>query len=158
MLSPCLRHLLTGSRSSGEVGWGREISPKGDLALPSLSSCIFFGAVEGWCWAAMAGPPAQGLLKPAHLGLWAWAVRISSKLHVREGTLVAGNQPWWEYLHHGNWRYLRNCPQPPPQSWYSFSSRSSRPRNRTRVACIAGGFFTNWAMREARPVFVKIGY
>ena len=30
-----------------------------------------------------------------------------------------------------------------------FSSRSSRPRNRTRVSCIAGGFFTNWAMREA---------
>ena len=26
---------------------------------------------------------------------------------------------------------------------YPFSSRSSQPRNRTRVACIAGGFFTN---------------
>ena len=25
---------------------------------------------------------------------------------------------------------------------------SSQPRNRTRVFCIAGGFFTNWAMRE----------
>ena len=35
---------------------------------------------------------------------------------------------------------------------YPFSSRSSRPRNRTRVACIAGGFFTDWAMREARRV------
>ena len=32
---------------------------------------------------------------------------------------------------------------------YSFSSRSSRPRSRTRVSCIAGGFFTNWAMRDA---------
>ena len=30
-----------------------------------------------------------------------------------------------------------------------FSSGSSRPRNRTRVSCIAGGFFTNWAIREA---------
>ena len=28
-----------------------------------------------------------------------------------------------------------------------FSSRSSRPRNRTRVSCIAGWFFTNWAIR-----------
>ena len=27
---------------------------------------------------------------------------------------------------------------------YPFSSRSSWPRNRTRVSCIAGGFFTNW--------------
>ena len=26
---------------------------------------------------------------------------------------------------------------------YSLSSRSSRPRNRTQVSCIAGGFFTN---------------
>ena len=30
-----------------------------------------------------------------------------------------------------------------------FSSGSSWPRNRTRVFCIAGGFFTNWALREA---------
>ena len=28
---------------------------------------------------------------------------------------------------------------------YPFSSRSSPPRNRTRVSCIAGGFFTDWA-------------
>ena len=31
---------------------------------------------------------------------------------------------------------------------YPFSSGSSWPRNRTRVSCIAGGFFTNWAIRE----------
>ena len=32
---------------------------------------------------------------------------------------------------------------------YPFSSGSSGPRNWTGVSCIAGGFFTNWAMREA---------
>ena len=32
---------------------------------------------------------------------------------------------------------------------YSFSSGSSRPKNQTRVSCIAGGFFTNWAIRDA---------
>ena len=32
---------------------------------------------------------------------------------------------------------------------YPFSSRSSWPRNWTRVSCIAGRFFTNWAIREA---------
>ena len=32
---------------------------------------------------------------------------------------------------------------------YPFSSRSSHPRNQTRVCCIAGRFFTNWAIREA---------
>ena len=31
---------------------------------------------------------------------------------------------------------------------YSFSGGSSWPRNQTRVSCIAGGFFTNWAFRE----------
>ena len=34
---------------------------------------------------------------------------------------------------------------------YPFSSRSSRPRNRTGVSCIAGGVFTSWANREAPP-------
>ena len=33
---------------------------------------------------------------------------------------------------------------------YSFSRGSSWPRNRTGVSCIAGGFFTNWATREAQ--------
>ena len=33
---------------------------------------------------------------------------------------------------------------------YPFSSRSSWPRNRTRVSCIGGRFFTNWAIKEAQ--------
>ena len=32
---------------------------------------------------------------------------------------------------------------------YHFSRGSSQPRNWTRVSCIAGGFFTSWATREA---------
>ena len=32
---------------------------------------------------------------------------------------------------------------------YPFSRGSSWPRNQTRVSSIAGGFFTNWATREA---------
>ena len=32
---------------------------------------------------------------------------------------------------------------------YPFSSGSSQPRNWTGVSCIAGRFFTNWAIREA---------
>ena len=34
---------------------------------------------------------------------------------------------------------------------HPFSRGSSQPRNRSRVCCIAGGFFTNWAIREAFP-------
>ena len=33
---------------------------------------------------------------------------------------------------------------------FPFSSRSSQPRYWTRVSCIAGGSFTNWAIREAQ--------
>ena len=33
---------------------------------------------------------------------------------------------------------------------YHFSSRSIWPRNRTRVSCIAGGFFTNWAISSVQ--------
>ena len=36
---------------------------------------------------------------------------------------------------------------------YPFSRGSFRPRNRTRVSCIAGGFFTSWGTREA-PLYV----
>ena len=32
---------------------------------------------------------------------------------------------------------------------YPFSTESSQPRNQTGVSCIAGRFFTNWAIREA---------
>ena len=36
---------------------------------------------------------------------------------------------------------------------YPFSSRSSQTRNWTRVSCIAGGFFTNWAfIRHKSPM------
>ena len=31
---------------------------------------------------------------------------------------------------------------------YPFSNGSSQPRNQTGVSCIAGGHFTNWAIRE----------
>ena len=32
---------------------------------------------------------------------------------------------------------------------YPFSRGSSQPRDQTQVSCIAGGFFTSWATREA---------
>ena len=35
---------------------------------------------------------------------------------------------------------------------YPFSSGSSWPRNPTRVSCIAGGFFTNWAIRASEGI------
>ena len=47
--------------------------------------------------------------------------------------------------------WLRHKGSPRILEWaaYLFSSGPSQPRNRTGVSCIAGRFFTNWAMREA---------
>ena len=33
---------------------------------------------------------------------------------------------------------------------FPFSWRSSQPKDQTQVSRIEGGFFTNWAIREAR--------
>ena len=38
---------------------------------------------------------------------------------------------------------------------YPFSSGSSRPRNQTGGSCIAGRFFTSWAIRQARKTQVN---
>ena len=42
--------------------------------------------------------------------------------------------------------------QPWILEWVAFPSSqgSSQPRNQTQVSCIAGGFFTSWATREAQ--------
>ena len=57
-------------------------------------------------------------------------------------SLLHFRQSLYQLRHKGNPRILE---------WiaYPFSSRSSRPRNWTGISCIAGGFFTNWAIREA---------
>ena len=54
----------------------------------------------------------------------------------------------YQLSHKGNPRMLE---------WvaYPFSSGSSWPRNSTGVSCIAGRFFTNWAVREAHQFFKK---
>ena len=39
---------------------------------------------------------------------------------------------------------------------YPFSSGSFLPRNQTGVSCIAGGFFTNWAIREALILYIVV--
>ena len=48
----------------------------------------------------------------------------------------------YQLIHKGSSRILE---------WvaYLFSGGSSQPRNWTRVSCIAGRFFTNWAIRKA---------
>ena len=49
----------------------------------------------------------------------------------------------YQLSHNGSPRILEWVP-------YTFSRGSSWPRNQTRVSCIAGGSFRNWAVREAQ--------
>ena len=48
-------------------------------------------------------------------------------------------------------KVTQSCPTLQPH--FPFSRGSSRPRDRTAVSCIAGRFFTNWAIREALSCF-----
>ena len=58
--------------------------------------------------------------------------------------LLHCRQILYQLIHKGSPRILE---------WvaYSFSSRSFPPRNQTRISCIAGRFFTKWAIMEAEP-------
>ena len=61
-------------------------------------------------------------------------------------------QGWNPGLPHFRWILYQLSQKGSPRilEWvaYPFCSRSFRPRNQTGVSCIAGGFFTNWAIRD----------
>ena len=63
--------------------------------------------------------------------------------HGLNPSLLYGRQILYQLNHKGSPRILE---------WvaYFFSSGSPQPRNRTSFSCIAGKFFTNWAIREAQ--------
>ena len=54
-------------------------------------------------------------------------------------------------------RMVHGLLQATRQLWvtFPFSRRSSQPRDQTQVSCIAGGFFTRWATREAQESLVS---
>ena len=64
--------------------------------------------------------------------------------------LIQGSSPGLSHCRHILYQ-LSHKGSPRILEWvaYSFSSGSSRHRNRTEVSSIAGGFFTKWATREA---------
>ena len=41
---------------------------------------------------------------------------------------------------------------------FPFSRGSSQPRNQTRISCIAGRFFINWAIKEEQSNIIDIIY
>ena len=80
----------------------------------------------------------QGIFSPRD---WTQVSRASSH---------PGIEPSWTRIG-GVLHQLSHQESPRILEWvaYPFSGGSSRPRNGTRVSCITGGLFTNWATREA---------
>ena len=79
-----------------------------------------------------------------------WSESHSVMSHTVPGILQARILEWVAFP------FSRGSSQ--PRDWtprilewvaYPFFSGSSWPRNRTTVSCIAGRFFTNWAIKEA---------
>ena len=62
---------------------------------------------------------------------------------------------WEKILKTCNWQMMSSIHgilQARMLEWvaFPFSRGSSQPRDWTQVSCIAGGFFTSWATREAQ--------
>ena len=75
---------------------------------------------------------------------------VSSLSHLQGMFPTQGSNPGFLYCRRILYQ-LSHKGSPRILEWvaYAFSSRSSPPRDRTVVSCIAGRFFTNWAIREA---------
>ena len=115
--------------------WLRQLSQCGDRILASVPQ------------------PAEGRSSPTNTPVFPpvpssyWILKV--KMQVTQPCLTLCDP--LDYIVHG-------ILQAKILEWvaYPFFSRSSQPRNQTGVSCIAGGFFTNWAIREAHEFCVDL--
>ena len=115
------------------------------LLLPSI-----FLSIWKWKWKLLSR--VQTLCSPMDCP-WissGWNTGVGS-LSLLQG--IFPTQGWNPGLLHCRWilNQLSHKGSPRIFGWvaYPVSSRSSWPRNQTRVSCIAGRVFTNWAIKEA---------
>ena len=78
-------------------------------------------------------------------------------------TYMKWSEVKWKSLNHVQlfatpWTTIHRILQARILQWvaFPFSRRSSQSRDRTQVSLIAGGFFTNWAPREAPQWFLIV--
>ena len=98
---------------------------------------------------------------------WGFYVLNDSLIETCQWAIMNVLRKWkWKSLSHV-WLFLTPwllCPWNSPGKntgvvlVIPFSRGSSRPRNRTQVSHIAGGFFTNWATREALSYIRQIPF
>ena len=123
------------------------------LPQPGRETCqALHEAFVGW-WVSESRSVVSHFLRPHGL----YSPGNSPGQNTREGSLslLQGIFPTQELnwgLLHCRWVLYQLSQKGSPQilEWvaYPFSSRSSQLRNRTGVLCIAGGFFTSWAIGE----------
>ena len=165
-LAPTKMHTLNqlGSWAGGEGGkprmrWSDSITDSMDMSLRKLWNIV--KDREGWC-AVVHGVSKCWMwlnyrLSHVRLFVTKWAIQsmnspcqntgVGSLSHIRGifPTQVSNQglphcrQTLYQLNHKGGPRILE---------WvaFPFSSRSSGLRNQTRVSCISGRFFTNWAV------------
>ena len=105
------------------------------------SNFLFF--VTPWTYSP-PGSSVHGILQ-ARIPEWVAmsSSRRSSQTQGSNPSLPHCRQILYPLSNQGSPRILEWVASPFPRG-------SSRPWNQTRVSCIAGGFFTSWATREAR--------
>ena len=114
------------------------------MASPTRQTWVWVDS-RSWWWTGRPGVLRfMGLQRVGRLSDWTelnWRVKWS-EVRVAQLCLTVCNP--MDYRVHG-------ILQARILEWvaFSFSRGSSQPRDRTRVSCIAGGFFTSWAIREA---------
>ena len=118
--------------------------------------------LKAWKWKSESGSVLSNSL---------WLCGLYSPWNSPDQDPVAGSlslfqaifatQGWNPGLPHCRWILYQLSHKRSPRilEWvaYPFSKGSFQPRNRTRVSCAAGRFFTNWAIREAWPRWVGYG-
>ena len=107
-------------------------------------------------WSESHSVASDSLQPPGLYGLWnslGQNTRVGSLLFLQRIFPTQGSNPGLP--HCGQILYqLSHKGNPGILMWvaFPFSNGSSQPRNQTGVSCIAGRFFTNWAIREAQII------
>ena len=122
----------------------------------------------------------RSIILNTSLKCWVWSFQLKKTQMFVLSNLFSWSRHWlfhkemwvifftpgyvWKSLNHVNslqpyglWPTRLLCPwifQARILEWFaiSFSRGSSWPRDQTHVSCIAGRFFTTWAIREAHPM------
>ena len=139
-----------GQQTVSDSGWAwRRVCCVCLIHTVNIQTCIFFWNV--WKWKESHSVMSDSAIP------WTIQSMEFSRPETGMGSLsllqgifpTQGSNPG---LPHCGWilYQLSHKGSPKTLEWvaYPFSSRSSWPRNQTRVSCIAGRFFTNWAIKE----------